>query len=174
MDEENLILEKEKKNEKQINKKIAFVLAVILLLGIGFFVGRYFGLNEGKKIGEEKAIANYEWALSKAFPKPPAVLNSVNGVVKNIKENKITIEFADPEDYIPHKDGSPRRMISRGAIVTPQTAFYVFDYSKNEGKVELKGGIKEVRLGDVISVKTSQNILRDINFIVGEVVLLRY
>ncbi|MDI6778895.1 MAG: hypothetical protein QME25_01685 [Bacteroidota bacterium] len=62
-----------------------------------------------------------------AFPPPPAEIFSLSGVVKTIVGATIAMEVDDPEDYLPHPDGSPRRKQTRFASLLAETKITLID-----------------------------------------------
>ncbi len=144
--------------EQKNNLKFPIILLVAGLIA-GFLIGYYLvGKNMGFRGVNRQQL---EDLVSLTFPKPPEDLRTVLGKITKIDGNKIQMEVGDPEDYLPHADGSPQRTMSRTARVTGETQMYLLrpaqiDKSGNISKTALK--LNELKAGDSITVTAGENV----------------
>jgi hypothetical protein len=127
------------------------------------------GLAEaGKKFAQYKAVAN------SVYPelKPEDQLLAVEGFIKSISGNTVQLDMIDPEDRLPHLDGTPYNRQVRTVTVTSATKFTLIDSRKIDanGNV-LRSAIKlsDLKTGDYILVRAGSNIRNAIDFTATEV-----
>lgn len=148
----------------QKNLKLPIIFFVVGLV-IGFLIGYYLvGRNVGFKGTSTQQL---EDLVAISFPKPLEDLRTVIGPITKIEGNKIQIEIGDPEDYLPHTDGSPQRTISRVAVVNQSTEMYVIrpmkiDKNGNISRETLKLG--DLKTGETVTVTASQNVRKASQF----------
>lgn len=128
-----------------------FAVFVIIALAVGFFAGRWQGKMEGERIGSEKL----QPLVDSVFPEPPANINSLTGIVKGVSGATIAFEIGDIDDYLPHLDGSPRKMETRFATVTPATKMTSID-AKTGNPTSIT--LQNLKTGDVITITSAENI----------------
>jgi len=157
-------------------KKIALisslVAAVILALAFGMVIGK----KQGESTGRTEVENRLNPLINLAFPKPPEVMKSLNGTVKSIYGATINLEVRDPNDYLPHTDGTPQRTKIVYASVTSATKYFLIDYSKpNQGSPTTKIiNLSDIKVGDNIKVTSDENIRDAQRFDVTEVEVVRY
>ncbi|GEM_PF-1237625 len=162
--------------EKGMNKNILIaggVLLVIIFFVGGFFIGQSTGRTEGRELGQ----AQYKSVVETIYPKPPEVINSITGKVTNIYGASIQVEVNDPEDYLPHTDGTPRVKQTRLANTTPDTKYLFVDYTKFDKSglpTQSNGVFSDIKIGDTVMVESTENILTEKRFDVTKVTLVKY
>ncbi|MEK7651491.1 MAG: hypothetical protein AAB377_03115 [Patescibacteria group bacterium] len=128
-----------------------FAIFIVIALAVGFFAGQWQGKTEGEKIGSEKL----QPLVDSVFPEPPANINVLTGIVKGVSGATIALEINAIDDYLPHLDGSPRRMETRFAVVTPSTKIISMNgETGNSSAITLQN----IKTGDVITVVSAENI----------------
>ncbi len=140
------------------NKVIYFIaIALIIGLGIGFFLGQM----NGKKIGTAQTETKYAPIVDAAFPPPPAEMIVLSGVVKSTYGATIVIEINDPDDYLPHADGSLRAKQTRTVNVLGNTTYATVNF----GKFDKQGNptrtpitFNDIKTGDTVTVHAATNI----------------
>jgi hypothetical protein len=140
------------------NKSVYF-LAVALIIGLGF--GLFVGQMSGQKAGTAQAEMKYKPLVDSAFPPPPPSIGAVSGVVKNVYGGAVTLEINDPNDYLPHLDGTPVKKLTVTAEVYASTKLNSVDYSKTDKKgdfevAEIK--LDDLKVGSAVRVLSSSNI----------------
>lgn len=149
-----------------MEKKNLTLPVVLLITGLvlGFLIG-YFLV--GKIAVNQSKTTELESLVNVAFPKPPEDLRTVVGKIVKIDGNKIEIEIGDPEDYLPHTDGTAQRTIMKTAKVGETTEMSILyptqiDAKGNITKKELK--LTDLKAGDMITVTASENIQKTKEF----------
>jgi len=136
---------------------IAISIIIALVLGIGgYLLGQQAGI---KKSSEE--IKNLKSLVDLAFPPPPQEMLSLTGTVKGVYGATIQLEIDDPNDYLPRLDNSPRKKQTRNAITSNETSFTLIDYTKidQEGNPTISQiKLSDIKTGDIITVRSNQNI----------------
>lgn len=160
-------------NKRSNAPAIIAAAALIIGFGVGFFAGNLRGEHQGAAVAEQK----YAPLIDSAFPKPPAELTSLSGTVKSTYGATITLEVYDPDDYLPHADGSPRAKQTRSANVTGSTTYTLVNF----GKLDKQGNparttltFKDIKEGDTVTVRAAANIKTAQTFDVTSVELVRY
>ncbi len=146
-------------------KVIIYVLAGILILVIGFIVGFYTGRQNGQMIGEAVGQSQYKALVDLAYPAPAQEIHEISGAVKSINANSVVIVARDPNDYLPHTDGSPFRQITLTANTTASTTIMSVDYSTLDKSGNPKTAIislNDLKIGQIITVDSNANI-RDVS-----------
>ena len=116
-------------------------------------------------------------AIEKVFPAPAPEIKTLSGVVKGVYGGTINLEIGDPDDYLPHADGSAPKREMRYVGVTSATKIYLVDMAKIDqsgGAAKTTVALSSLRVGDGITVKSSQNIKDAKSFDVTEIELVRY
>src|SRR3989344_1491166 len=141
------------------NKYKLPVIFFVVGLVVGFLIGYYLvGKNLGWKSTETKQLENI---VALTFPRPPEDLRTVMGVITKIDGNKIQMDIGDPEDYLPHEDGSSQRMISRVGLVSDATEMYVLrptQIDKNGNIFRETLTISGLKTGESITVTSAENV----------------
>ena len=146
-------------------KVIIYILAGILILVIGFIVGFYAGRQNGQAIGEAAGQSQYKALVDFAYPAPAQEIHEISGAVKSITANSVTFVARDPNDYLPHTDGSPFRQITLTANTTASTTIMSVDYStldKNGNPKTATISLNDLKIGQIITVDSNANI-RDVS-----------
>lgn len=140
--------------------KIIIGVAIVLLIFVfGFYLGQVNGKNKGVKEAENK----FKPLIDLAFPKPPEVMNNINGTIKGIYGATIDLEIKDPNDYLPHLDGSTQKKEIRYVYITSNTKISLLDYTKidSAGNAQTKTlKSSDLKIRDSITVYSNEN-LRD-------------
>lgn len=154
-------------------KKTIPILLVVFLVVAGVALGFYFGQNRGEQIVEEELGA----ILDRAYPPPPEVMHWLNGVIKGVYGARIDIEVVDPDDYLPHPDGSPHEKQLRLAVVSSKTDIILVDY----GNPQLDGRpanipltLSDLSTENKVRVHSEENIRDAKKFDVTRVEVVRY
>ncbi len=146
-------------------KVIIYILAGILVLVIGFIVGFYTGRQNGQAIGEAAGQSQYRALVDLAYPAPAQEIHEISGAVKSIDANSVVIVARDPNDYLPHTDGSPFRQVTLTANMTASTTVTSVDYStldKNGNPKTSIISLNDLKIGQIITVDSNANI-RDVS-----------
>lgn len=145
------------------------VILLALILAIGFSLGKKQGANETKR--------NLTPLLNYAFPPPPAEIKTLSGKVTGLSGATIYLEVADPNDYLPHTDGTPRATETRYVGVTKDTAIRLLNY----GRIDRQGlpqitalKLSDLKVGDAITVQSEENIKNAEKFDATEINLVKY
>jgi hypothetical protein len=146
-------------------KQVVTIAALVIMFAAGVFVGLGLGRRQGETLGAAAAEKKLQPLIDLAFPKPPAVIKSFGGTIKDIFGAKITLEIRDPDDYLPHTDGT-------------QPKITLVDYTKKDaqGNSPLQMALKlsDLKAGDQINVRSDQNIRDAKEFIATEIELIKY
>ena len=136
-------------------KTLVPVVVISLLVGLGF--GGYFG----RDVGYDAARDEFGALLDIAYPPPPQVLYRLSGEVVRVVGGTIHLNVDDPDDYLPHPDGSPRAQELRLVDVRDATELVVIDYQSPDELGNPTGGALElsaIRAGDQLVVESEENI----------------
>ena len=160
------------------SKKLALVFLVLglmaLVLVLGFFWGKNLGVSEGKNETEKELKP----LVDLAFPKPPEEIRAIGGIIKEIANSKIVLEAIDPDDYLPHLDGTPQRRELRSVSITSETKINLVDYTKRDARgispliKPLK--ISELKVGDAVNVRSVSNVRESQQFDASVIEVIRY
>jgi hypothetical protein len=144
-----------------MNKSTNTILVIIIVIAVGV-AGYFAGASIGKQKGIEQTESNLMPIIDMAFPPPPEMLTSTGGTVTGVENGVISLEITDPEDYLPHPDGTPKNKIVRYVEATPETEIIYTDFSSPDPETglpsEIAIEISEIEEGDRISVRTEENI----------------
>lgn len=157
-------------------KKFTFALVIIALIIVALAIGLVLGKKQGKIEGLIEAEEKFAPIVDLAFPKPPAEMYSLIGTVKGIYGGTIDLEVKDPDDYLPHTDGTAQRTEIRYANITSATEIFIIDYTRrdingNPARDILK--LSDIKIGNLIKVTSNSNIKYANKFDVSEVEVLR-
>jgi hypothetical protein len=147
------------------NKKtLVWYMVGSLVVGllIGFWGGSAWGTQAGKM--DLMPLVNF------AFPKPSDDVRSFTGTVKAVVGATISLEINAPDDYLPHLDNSPRATETRYANTTPDTKFISISNGSVTGKTF---SLSDLKTGDIVTVRSSENIRNAQRFDVSEVDLVK-
>lgn len=139
------------------NKFIVPVVLLVLGLVIGFVAGSYQGERQGAVMTEARLAP----VLDLAFPKPPAEMFSLTGIVRGVYGATIQLEIDDLDDYLPHPDGSARAKETRNANVGSATAYTEIDFARvnasgDPARTSLT--LADIKEGDAVTVRSTMNI----------------
>jgi len=132
--------------------RITLVSIIVASIIIGFIGGYFFGANKAEKAATQK----FEPIINQVFPKPASDIRNASGVVKNIKGRIVEIEISDPNDYIPHADGSPIKKIILNGITSNTTKVSIVELSN--GFKQNPAAISDLKIGDSIGFGTTENL----------------
>jgi hypothetical protein len=159
-------------------KQVVTIAALVIMFAAGVFVGLGLGRRQGETLGAAAAEKKLQPLIDLAFPKPPAVIKSFGGTIKDIFGAKITLEIRDPDDYLPHLDGTQPKKELRSVLVASNTKITLVDYTKKDaqGNSPLQMALKlsDLKVGDQINVRSDQNIRDAKEFIATEIELIKY
>lgn len=139
---------------KQI-KTILIPLLVVVLIAGAFWAGRQ--TNKKETSTELQQLKN----IVEDFYPAPTETKTLSGTIKSIVGAKISLETRDPNDYLPHTDGSVSKTEIRSANVLSNTAYSLIDYNKfdNNGNPTItKISLTDLKAGDEITVRSNANI----------------
>lgn len=136
---------------KQTNIVLGVVVAIALVFGIGYYVGTR-GIFSGTSNSEGTRCLS---VINSVFPKPPDVIKNTSGVVKGIYGALLSVEMANPDDYIPHADGSPAQKVSVGLNVNSQTLIRI---AGSGGSITTPIKLSDIKVGDLIHFWSNSNI----------------
>lgn len=156
-----------------MTKKAFLILIVIIVVLAAIWVGYEIGSKQGK----EQADTQLSKIVEQVYPKPPEKINNLAGTIKTIYGATIDLEVTDPNDYLPHADGSKQDTNIRYASVTPDTKILLIDATQIDSQGNPK--ITEIKLldlkeGDVVSVRSNENIKDAKKFDVYQIELVKY
>jgi len=158
--------------------KTYFWLFVVLVVAVGAFLGGLtFGLSKGRGQGRVTTEARLQPLLDYAFPKPAADLRSLTGTVKNIYGAEITLDVNDPDDYLPHLDGTARAVETRTVSVSSETQIVLIDTRQIDSNGNAKRTplqLSSVKNGDRITVFATENIRDAQQFDAVRIELVQY
>lgn len=149
------------------HKKTVYVIILVAAgLVIGLLIGFLtFGMWAGKKQSDEaKRMENIVNAVA---PKPADVIQSGTAVITRISGDTLELTMNDPEDYIPHLDGTDTKKITRTGILNSQTQITFVNPIKIDtaGKMEEKTmNASDLKAGDTIYITTDKNIRTEKTF----------
>ncbi len=165
-------------NNVMQNKSVYFiVIALIIGLGLGFFFGQTVGQKTGIAQGITQTELKYKPALDSLYPAPPENLLSISGTVQKVYGAEVTLEINDPNDYLPHSDGTPVKKLSVVAETYANTKISLFDNTKSGkyGAPEVTPAkLSDLNVGDSVNVKSSTNIRNATKFDAVEIDLIKY
>ncbi len=144
-----------------MNKATNTTLIIIIVIAVGV-AGYFTGASIGKQKGIEQTESNLMPIVDMAFPPPPEIINSAGGTVLGIQGATIKMEMTDPDDYLPHPDGTPKKKITRFANVGSNTEIIRVDYaSPNPSTGEPERTVLElsdINENDAVRITTEDNI----------------
>lgn len=143
-----------------MNKAVLTIVLVALFI-VAFGGGYYFGNKSGLQTGRNEIRASLEPIIQTIYPKPPEDLRVLTGTVKGIYGGTLRLEIFNPDDYLPHADGSPRTTQLRNAITTAETKFVSIDYSKldTRGNPKITSlAVSAMHVGMKVTVHADHNI----------------
>jgi nitrogen fixation-related uncharacterized protein len=147
------------------------VLLIIIAVALAALVaGFLWGKDRGQTTGEEQ----YRYLVDRAYPKPPPEMTSLSGTIKAIYGATIDLEIIDPDDYLPHPDGSPQKKEIRFVTITGSTNITLTDYTE-PGYLEAKPLTQsDIKVGDIIKVTSNKNIRDAEKFDAHAIEVIRY
>lgn len=149
------------------------ITALILALAAVFYLGKQNGAREAEKRTEQ----NLKPLLNLAFPEPASELYHISGVVKGIFGATINLEIDDPEDYLPHADGSPRNKILRFVSVGQETKIVLVDSTRLDANGEPRLSpleLSALKIGDSVTVWSKTDIRSTERVDATRIELLKY
>ncbi len=158
-------------------KKVLIFTLIVLIAVVATALGFYWGQKKGTTTATKETETKLQPLVDLAFPKPPEDIRSLSGAIKGIYGATINLEINDPNDYLPHTDGSPRAKETRFASLLSATKIYLIDTTQldtngNPKKTELK--ITDLKIGNNITVRSNQNIRTAKKFDVTQIELVKY
>lgn len=151
------------------SKKLTYVIVAVIVIALAAYGLYEYGMSRGKE-EVQKEVDRLSPIIEKTFPKPVEVLNATNGKVTGIYGATLVLSIADPLDYLPHTDGSPRKMITKYATVTPKTNITVTSISGSPKA----GKLTDIKVGTSLSIRTTSNIRIAEKFDATEITVVNY
>lgn len=145
--------------------RTASTILVIALLAIVLIVGYTIGNSRGVSTGKDEVKQELQPIVDVAYPKPPEVAYAVSGTVRGVYAPTIHVEVTDPDDYLPHTDGSPRRTAIRYITVTADTKITLTDSTKFDayGNPLVRTiAAQDIHPDDRLTVRSSINIRNEL------------
>ena len=144
------------------SRKVITALIVVAASAAALAIGLFWGKLQGEKEGAARVEGELRPLVDRAFPPPPPEIANFGGTIKDIYGAKITLEIIDPDDYLPHADGTPQRRENRYVLVSADTKITLVDYAKRDaaGVSPLISSLKlsDLKVDDVVSVRSDKNI----------------
>ncbi len=154
-------------------KIVISVAAILLIFVFGFYLGQVNGKNKGSKEAENK----YKALIEKAYPAPKAEeIKYLSGIIKGIYGATIDLEINDPNDYIPHTDGTLPKKEIRYIYITSNTKISLLDYTKidSSGNAQTKTlKSSDLKIGDSINAYSNINLLTEKKFDATEIQVIK-
>lgn len=146
--------------------------SLVLLAAIAIFsFGLYLGQN--KSLPGDQSKADLQRIVDSIYSPPSREMFTLSGVVKGTYGAILKLEVNDPDDYLPHSDGSPRRKEIRSASALGSTTYTLVDHS-NGSPVRSAITLRDVKVGNFVLVKSNENIRSAEKFDVTSVEVVRY
>lgn len=136
-------------------KAILIPLLVVVLIAGAFWAGRQ--TNKKETSTELQKLTDI---VEDIYPTPTEI-KALNGTIKGIVGARISLEISDPNDYLPHTDGSAAKKEVRSANVLSNTTYSLIDNSKldKDGNLTVtKISLADLKAGDKITVRSNVNI----------------
>jgi len=158
-----------------MNKTLTLSILVALIIGgvIGYFAGSSMGFQNGKIAQDEKLGG----LVDLVFPKPPETIRSASGIITAVNGGSLSLEIGDPDDYLPHTDGTQQKKIVRTAIIAPTTKILLIDSTQ----IDTQGNPKitelpatDLKVGDAVTIRTQKNIRTESSFNVEQIEIVKY
>jgi len=159
-----------------MNKSILILsLVVALIIGgvVGYFVGSSTGFESGKATQDEK----FGGLVDLVFPKPPEMIRSASGIIKAVNGSSLSLEIGDPDDYLPHTDGTQQKKIARTITLTPTTKILLIDSTQ----IDTQGNPKitelsatDLKVGGAVTVRTQKNVRTETSFDAEQIEMVKY
>ncbi len=156
-----------------MENKNALTLVGIFSLIVGLVGGYFVGNNRGVVLTEQRLLP----VIETIFPKPADFTRSLTGKVASVYGTSLTLEVDDPDDYLPHVDGSPRKTEMRTVKVSANTEYSRINYQALDAQgnpSRTQASLSDIDVGEVIVVRSAENIRDAQEFEAIEVQLLRY
>lgn len=136
---------------KQTNIVLAIVAGIAVVFGLGYYVGTKGILSGGSNSAGARCLA----VIDSVFPKPPDIIKNASGVVKGVYGALLSVEMANPDDYIPHTDGTPAQTLSVGLNINSQTLVRMANAS---GVAPVTAKLSDIKVGDTVRFWSDSNI----------------
>jgi ABC-type cobalt transport system substrate-binding protein len=153
-------------------KKPVFIIVALLALILGGVIGYFIGQANGNQAAANKYLP----IINVAFPAPSGTLYNLMGTVQSVYGATIALTVQDPSDYLPHVDGSPRVTQNRNANTSPSTQYFSIDNThldKSGNPTITPITLADIKPGDTVMVKSSENIFSAGSFDATEVDLIK-
>lgn len=137
------------------------VIIVTAVIVFSVAIGFYFGEQRGEVAGETSARQALMPLVERVYSKPPAELFELTGTVTGIYGATVHLEVVNPDDYLPHLDGSAPQTSTRYASLAKTTKVVRIDLTKRDARgnptiTTLDRAV--LKVGDRITVKSATNI----------------
>lgn len=136
---------------KQTNIVLAIIVVVAVVFGLGYYVGAKKMFTGGAPSAGERCLA----IVDSVFPKPPDVIKNSSGIVKGVYGALLSVEMANPDDYIPHTDGTPAQTLSIGLNINSQTLVRMAGAG---GGAPITAKLSDIKVGDSVRFWSDSNI----------------
>ena len=147
-------------------------LAVVVIA-----VALFFGRMLGKKEGVSEVEATLKPAIEKVFPAPAPDIKIISGLIRGVYGGTINLEISDPNDYLPHANGSAPKKEIRYVAVNSATKISFANLSsvdRSGNIVRTSIALSVLKNGDAVTVKSATNIKDAEKFDATEIELVRY
>ncbi len=137
-------------------KQTSTVLLVVAVAAVFFGAGYYVG-STGMWGKSPSATENqYRSIVNAVYPQPAQYIGNMSGTVKGVFGALLSVEVNDPEDYLPHTDGTPAKKMNVGVNITKDTSIVVV--SMSAGGTQKQGAMSDIKVGNTVNFWSSQNI----------------
>lgn len=143
-----------------MNKGV-LAITIIALLVLGFTGGYYLGNQTGIQAGSKETEARLRPIIETVFSPPPENIMTLTGSIKGIYGGTLRLEIFDPEDYLPHTDGTARNTEPRNAVTTADTQYVSINYARLDAKGNPRItplALSDLKVGMKITVHADHNI----------------
>ena len=117
-------------------------------------MGYVYSLNIQKSVIKQEN--QYLAILNEMYPRPPEVITNISGTIKGVYGTILMVEINDPEDYIPHADGTQQKKMNVSVNVTNDTKITLV--RMDMGGEPKKVALDAVKVGRVVGVWSNENI----------------
>jgi hypothetical protein len=143
------------------------LLTLIALVG-SLFIGAYGGYLYGERVGGEKIRK----LIDIVYPQPPKEMYELDGLIVGTDVDTVTLEIQDPNDYLPHIDGTDSLKQRRVVSITSTTKIMMADQNTldaNGEAVVTSVKFSDIKVGVRAIVKSLENIKDATSFSANEI-----
>jgi hypothetical protein len=155
-------------------KKTTIIIVCVAVVAIALIASFYFGNKKGKDEGIKATEGKLNPLINLAFPKPSEKITNLTGVIKAIYGATIDFEIADPEDYLPHTDGSSTKKEIRVISLSKTTELFSITLDKQGNPKTIPVKLSDLKTGDTITAYSNENIRNSKKFDAVRIELLKF